>query len=331
LLEKLLTFDPADRITVQEALLHPYLAPYHDDTDEPECPIKFDKWEEVEGIQSLADFREAIHREVEEFRAEVRTVEEWDSESNVSGNLSTAVTDDESVVERDDLPVPPGPAAVVEDRTEYMNSPRAVPAGTPREVTTPLSATSELSASHIRPGRARRSNSNTSGGYGDPFGRRPSSMFGLGLGMSGMTPMDGGRDASLPRGHAQRNSISVADMHSGGKTKSRQGSTSSYIRPLLRSLSTLSVSDLHLATHLAADEPPPMTVSASDAPPSEVSWSSVVIASRRNLTDNVYTYYWIGTKNVWLAPSKQRSLASGIGICPAGTRCSTSIEYSHNL
>lgn len=34
LLEKLLTFDPAARITVEEALAHPYLEAYHDENDE---------------------------------------------------------------------------------------------------------------------------------------------------------------------------------------------------------------------------------------------------------------------------------------------------------
>lgn len=35
LLEKLLAFNPAKRITVEEALKHPYLEPYHDPEDEP--------------------------------------------------------------------------------------------------------------------------------------------------------------------------------------------------------------------------------------------------------------------------------------------------------
>ncbi|KAF5356781.1 hypothetical protein D9756_006418 [Leucocoprinus leucothites] len=37
LMEKCLTFSPKRRITVEEALQHPYLAPYHDPQDEPEA------------------------------------------------------------------------------------------------------------------------------------------------------------------------------------------------------------------------------------------------------------------------------------------------------
>jgi len=35
LMEKCLTFNPARRITVEQALAHPYLEPYHDPLDEP--------------------------------------------------------------------------------------------------------------------------------------------------------------------------------------------------------------------------------------------------------------------------------------------------------
>ncbi|GJR38526.1 mitogen-activated protein kinase 3 [Tanacetum coccineum] len=41
LVEKMLTFDPAKRITVEEALAHPYLERLHDDDDEPICPNPF--------------------------------------------------------------------------------------------------------------------------------------------------------------------------------------------------------------------------------------------------------------------------------------------------
>lgn len=44
LLERMLVFDPSSRITVDEALQHPYLAAYHDINDEPVCtsPFSFD-------------------------------------------------------------------------------------------------------------------------------------------------------------------------------------------------------------------------------------------------------------------------------------------------
>lgn len=38
LLDRLLAFNPAKRITVEEALRHPYLEPYHDPDDEPTAP-----------------------------------------------------------------------------------------------------------------------------------------------------------------------------------------------------------------------------------------------------------------------------------------------------
>lgn len=42
LLEKMLVFDPRKRIKAGEALADPYLAPYHDPTDEPVAEEKFD-------------------------------------------------------------------------------------------------------------------------------------------------------------------------------------------------------------------------------------------------------------------------------------------------
>ncbi|XP_068644140.1 mitogen-activated protein kinase 3 [Aristolochia californica] len=41
LVERMLTFDPVKRITVEEALAHPYLARLHDIADEPICPEPF--------------------------------------------------------------------------------------------------------------------------------------------------------------------------------------------------------------------------------------------------------------------------------------------------
>jgi serine/threonine protein kinase len=41
LLENMLVFDPRKRVKAEEALAHPYLAPYHDPTDEPKAEEKF--------------------------------------------------------------------------------------------------------------------------------------------------------------------------------------------------------------------------------------------------------------------------------------------------
>ena len=54
LLGRLLSFDPIQRITVEEALEHPYLAIWHDPNDEPECPTPFDfSFEQVNDITQM--------------------------------------------------------------------------------------------------------------------------------------------------------------------------------------------------------------------------------------------------------------------------------------
>lgn len=42
LLERMLVFNPKQRIQATDALAHEYLAPYHDPTDEPVAQEKFD-------------------------------------------------------------------------------------------------------------------------------------------------------------------------------------------------------------------------------------------------------------------------------------------------
>ncbi|KAL0576458.1 hypothetical protein V5O48_005533 [Marasmius crinis-equi] len=74
LLIKMLSFDPDERITVPQALEHPWLAAYHDVADEPECPTKFDKWRQIEELQTIEEFREALWNEIQDYRQEVRGV-----------------------------------------------------------------------------------------------------------------------------------------------------------------------------------------------------------------------------------------------------------------
>ncbi|KAJ3052734.1 Mitogen-activated protein kinase [Rhizophlyctis rosea] len=68
LLEKLLTFDPAARITVEEALAHPYLEAYHDVEDEPVSERTFDF--SFETVDAIDDMKRMIANEVLEFKAQ---------------------------------------------------------------------------------------------------------------------------------------------------------------------------------------------------------------------------------------------------------------------
>eukprot|EP00038_Savillea_parva_P010565 m.191179 g.191179 ORF g.191179 m.191179 type:complete len:623 (-) comp18266_c0_seq1:142-2010(-) len=64
LLEKMLKFDPDDRISVDGALQHPFLAKYHDPTDEPTCAeFSFD-FESENGDLSAQDLRDKIMEEI---------------------------------------------------------------------------------------------------------------------------------------------------------------------------------------------------------------------------------------------------------------------------
>ncbi|XP_047979013.1 mitogen-activated protein kinase 4-like [Salvia hispanica] len=58
LLERMLVFDPSRRITVNEALCHPYLAPYRDINNEPVCPnpLFFDYEHPTVTQESIKDF-----------------------------------------------------------------------------------------------------------------------------------------------------------------------------------------------------------------------------------------------------------------------------------
>lgn len=70
----MLAFDPSQRITVPEALEHPWLASYHDANDEPDCPAPYDKWRYIEKLETIEEYREALWNEIEEYRKEVRSM-----------------------------------------------------------------------------------------------------------------------------------------------------------------------------------------------------------------------------------------------------------------
>lgn len=71
LLEKMLCLDPHQRITVDEALRHPYLAVWHDPQDEIQCKVKFD-FKTFETYDDIESMKQLIVEEVREFRDFVR-------------------------------------------------------------------------------------------------------------------------------------------------------------------------------------------------------------------------------------------------------------------
>lgn len=71
LLEKMLAFDPYERITVNEALKHPYLSVWQDPQDEPECEVKFN-FKTFETVDDIESMKQLIRKEVSDFRVFVR-------------------------------------------------------------------------------------------------------------------------------------------------------------------------------------------------------------------------------------------------------------------
>ncbi|CAH8342111.1 unnamed protein product [Eruca vesicaria subsp. sativa] len=78
LMEKMLKFDPRQRISVEDALAHPYLETLHDITDEPICKTPFSIDLEEHPL-TLEQIKELIYLEALAFNAEPATVdeEEW--------------------------------------------------------------------------------------------------------------------------------------------------------------------------------------------------------------------------------------------------------------
>lgn len=79
-LQKLTSFDPEGRPSAAGALAHPWLATYHDVEDEPVCGKDFNRWREIEELETLDDFRDALVNEVLECRKEVRNMAALDPE-----------------------------------------------------------------------------------------------------------------------------------------------------------------------------------------------------------------------------------------------------------
>lgn len=81
LVAKLLTWDPDERLTAEEALQHPWLKAYHESNARWQSPQPFDKFADVEFIHSLRQFKSSLQREADEMRMELEELEREELES----------------------------------------------------------------------------------------------------------------------------------------------------------------------------------------------------------------------------------------------------------
>jgi hypothetical protein len=342
LLGCLLVFDPEDRVDVPTALTHAYVGPYHDPLDEPACAEVFEKWEEVESLQTIQELRDAITREIAEFREEVRGIAAYsDNDSDENDNDEEDVltmhskADTSPQADRSRLPLGTSPSSTgYFDTTSPLSSgvalPRHAETGTsPLSHRIPLSRITSRDRSRSRDlrdasphtpsalsfvsedsfsagpstGRSSRRSSALSQTMTNP--RRPNSFL-FSNPFGGMTPMTttsalpaAGGAAPLASGQASAGPGGAGSSGTGqgytngeGWTRPRSRAPSSTgeftaLRPLIRQLSTVGLDALGRKSAgtgdrttgsarpgLGLDGMPPMPVSPSDAPPSEVSLNS---------------------------------------------------------
>lgn len=103
LMERMLAFNPYDRISVNEALNHPYLSIWHDPHDEPECKVKFD-FKTFETVNDLESMKQLIVEEVKNFREFVRKpVQEQQKEQQKQQLLQQKRQEEEELLKQQQL------------------------------------------------------------------------------------------------------------------------------------------------------------------------------------------------------------------------------------
>ncbi|CAL9732797.1 mitogen-activated protein kinase Hog1p [Monosporozyma unispora] len=89
LLSLMLVFDPKKRITAAQALAHPYLAPYHDPTDEPVAEAKFD-WHFNDADLPVETWRIMMYSEILDFHKIGGTDGQIDTTANFDDQVVAA-------------------------------------------------------------------------------------------------------------------------------------------------------------------------------------------------------------------------------------------------
>ncbi|KAI3386009.1 hypothetical protein SNEBB_009329 [Seison nebaliae] len=81
LLDKLLLFDPRKRLTACEALSHPYLSVYHDESDEPIAPSKFQDPYEDKNLE-INDWKKVIWETIKDTKTSFSDDEDEDDDDD---------------------------------------------------------------------------------------------------------------------------------------------------------------------------------------------------------------------------------------------------------
>lgn len=282
LLGKLLAFDPDERIDVTTALQHPYVGTYHDPADEPSCAAVFDKWEEVEGLQTVEELREAITREISEYRAEVRGLadladgfdddyeydeDELEADGELYDEEAVELVQEPEIDEsaeavaipqtrfadshRSDLGIQPARSLSTSPRVRRVTLPNQRRA-TRRDESpaTPITNVSEESFGHtatasaVRPAHSRRSSS-----HSVTHRRSMSFLFG---GVGGMTSLSMSSTKGAAGGEAaDGTAVSSAEYTASsmmGRRSRAPSSTVDALRPLIRQLSATNLADMRINT-----------------------------------------------------------------------------------
>lgn len=96
LLSKMLVWDPEERITASEALQHPWLKAYHKSNSNWEAPTHFSRFDEVEMLHTMEEFRMGLEREADEMRAELEALEADETRGLDDASVSTSQRDSSS-------------------------------------------------------------------------------------------------------------------------------------------------------------------------------------------------------------------------------------------
>ena len=304
-MSRLLDFDCFTRIAVPEALDHPWLADFHVASDEPDCPEVFEQWEEVETLDTLDSIREAISKQITEFREVVRS-QALEEESVLGDDFDASDTEfplEDQGVTVSSIPLSPdisprttlnpdpshpqeddSPGILLASQSDpSVNSSDAHTVPVPRRRLT----SSQTLPRNYSPGQPLSNLDSNGLPYASPVGspsssrkssfkRRPKSSFLFGGGMTAISPV--ARPSTV---FAEDSASTGAVSGYGRRPKSRTPSLAAgdfgALRPIIRGISAVNLRDLRGQSGGGEESEELrgkdglMLVSPSDAPPSDVS------------------------------------------------------------